>query len=88
MHRGAPCNPRCYPAEPQGVEEYVADPAIECSPPPHRARCQRPLAAAIHHLKSRGPAQPTVDVPPLPRFHPVPTHPVFEPQVGILGAGN
>lgn len=69
---GGCCN-RCPapPSRPHG-DEFAED-----SPPGHRRG--RPVQRLAHHLKPHGALQPQVPVGPLPKFHPLPTRPVFEP---------
>lgn len=43
-------------------------------------RHERPAHRLAEHLKPHGPHRPQVPVGPLPKFHPLPTRPVFEPN--------
>ncbi len=88
--RPAACGPRCTPGcqhracEPAGGSYHTWQAALDeeqfAQPCPPEYGRRRPVQRLAHHLKPHGALQPQVPVAPLPKFHPLPTRPVFEPN--------
>jgi hypothetical protein len=86
----AVCPPSHYVASPDASEQsenVTNSPPSECSPPDEgceprlrASSCLPRLAGILHRYKAGVPSNQHAEyTSPLPKFHPVPTHPVFEP---------